>query len=134
MFVAHGERSEPEAAAIGEADWRSAAGRRRGPQEVSTRRATGGANYNAIALTDKAGDEVEKYAYSPCGPVYANRTSSRGDFNDDPRVAKAYQETGGCPWLSGYSEDIMPRTPEHQLPGRSFVRRRAHPGRFGASP
>src|SRR3990170_3166157 len=92
LFVAHGERSEPEPAAIGKADLRSAAGRRRGPQEASTTQATGGANYARLGLTDKAGNEVEKYAYTPYGQVLVDQTSGRGDFDGDG-VVDSYDNT-----------------------------------------
>ena len=72
MLMAHGKRSEPSPAATGKADWVSAAGRVRGPQVVSTTRAPARANYNAIGLTDRLGNEAQKYAYTPYGQVHAN--------------------------------------------------------------
>ena len=41
------------------------------------------ANYNAIGLTDKAGNEVEKYAYTPYGQVLVDQTCGRGDIDGD---------------------------------------------------
>ena len=99
VFVAHGDRCASETAASGRAALTPASGRLRGPQGPSATRAPRGANYSCLGLTNKAGIEVEKYAYTPHGQVHANRTSSRGDFDDDRRLAPAYHETGGCPWL-----------------------------------
>jgi len=47
------------------------------------------ANYNAIGLTDKTGNEVERYAYNPYGQVLVDQTSGRGDFDGDGDVDSA---------------------------------------------
>ena len=103
MLAAHGERGEPEPAATGKADRRSAAGRLRGPQDASTTRAPAGANYSpSVRLRrNKPGNEVEKYAYSPYGQVLVDQTSGRGDFDGDGNGGMG-REIGACPeWHDG---------------------------------
>ena len=83
LYVHQGERSEREQAAIGKASRIARVRPATRPERASTTRATGGANFNVIALTDLAGRVVEQYSYKPYGEVTVDQSRAFGDVNGD---------------------------------------------------
>jgi len=76
LYVHQGERSERERAAIGKADTEVCARPATCPQQASTMRARGGANWNVIAVTDLGHHVVERYVYTPYGEFVSHAETS----------------------------------------------------------
>ncbi|MCH8253296.1 MAG: hypothetical protein IID36_12675, partial [Planctomycetes bacterium] len=86
LYVHQGERSDRERAAIGKADMDVRIRPAARPKGVSTKRTTGGANWNVIFLTDLGGSVVERYVYNPYGQFVVQQETSYGDRDGDGDV------------------------------------------------
>ncbi len=117
LYVHQGERSERERAAIGKASREACVRPATCPQEVSTTRTTGGANWNVIGLildtTHSASRRcrfaarrlcllrrvkdslVERHTYTPYGELTVDQETSFGDRDADGNVDSTDKGTPG---------------------------------------
>jgi len=95
LYYHQGERSERERAATGKADMDVRDRPATCPKGESTKRTTGGANWNVIALTDQGGSVVERYLYKPYGQMTVHEVTSYGDRDGDGDVDATDKGTPG---------------------------------------